>query len=74
MEPCAMAWGFFVGSLNRAFGRLKAGQQLQDLSGDLLWALLLFYESVDSPQQECIHAEITSRNTRVPDQRTDGRT
>ena len=69
-----MAWGFFMGSLNRAIGRLKAGQQLEDLPGDLLWVLLLFYESVDSPQQECIHAEITSRNTRVPDQRTDGRT
>jgi hypothetical protein len=56
-----MAWGFFMGSLNRAIGRLRSGQQLEDLPGNLLWVLLLFYESVDSPQQECIHAEISRR-------------
>ena len=42
-------------------GRLRSGQQLQDLPCHLLWALLLFYESVESPQQDCIHAEMCSR-------------
>ena len=51
-------------------GRLKAGQQLEDLPGYQLWALLQFFEAVQSPQAECVHAELLRRNTGAPDQQT----
>ena len=56
--------------LERAMGRLKAGQQLEDLPGYQLWALLQFFEAVQSPQAECVHAELLRRNTGAPDQQT----
>ena len=49
--------------LNRALGRLDAGQDVEDLSWSCLWALLKFYGMSGQQQRHLlVHAELLRRS------------
>ena len=53
--------GGALSNLQRALGRIRAGQALSDLPGSMLWALLRFYETTDAAAARAVQEEMMQR-------------